>query len=442
MFNPFGGKNIRDLAGEDLAVLRSVSEGWFIEYKSKLIDARSIGKSLSAFANHEGGWLFLGIATKDNQASDFKGIPYSEMELAERRLREGAAQHCSPSPYYEKKFIHGPFQDLGLAENHVVVVVCIPRSQDTPHVHSSGRIYRRIDSASEPEPETNRNVLDVLWSRRKAAAKRLRRFCLWRPETSRGEAEATYLHFSLMADPFGDHELSSTMGLERFREIMHEHPSGGLSFDDVYPCQDGAVARHISINDPFGQLFTFRYYWNGNARITVPVNSFQISDNLQIPAEYSHVARSFAAMIHSRGYIYAVVIDLSRLLTLVGSIVQRYRFLLSEDRFETPRIFSKLVFQRVWRRVPFLDSTKFVDYMTTHGIPLVEVDELVLPEDGVIVLARAADHSSGPLDVDAMTDLFLPIAEAFGIPRALFAGEESPSLIQELVEKMVKVRPH
>jgi len=80
MFNPFG-KNFSEIAGSDLGLLRSINEGWFVEYKSTLIESVAIGKAMSAFANHDGGWLFLGIEERDNHADVFAGIPYAELEL-------------------------------------------------------------------------------------------------------------------------------------------------------------------------------------------------------------------------------------------------------------------------------------------------------------------------------------------------------------------------
>lgn len=58
MYSPFD-KSIRDLEASDLAILKIVHEGWYVEYKSELVKAPALAKALSAFANTYGGWLFL-----------------------------------------------------------------------------------------------------------------------------------------------------------------------------------------------------------------------------------------------------------------------------------------------------------------------------------------------------------------------------------------------
>ena len=69
-YSPFD-KRIADLQPNDRAVLKSVSEGWYVDYKSRLIDARAMAKALSAIPNTYGGWLFIGVGehSKDERRS-------------------------------------------------------------------------------------------------------------------------------------------------------------------------------------------------------------------------------------------------------------------------------------------------------------------------------------------------------------------------------------
>jgi hypothetical protein len=56
MYTPFD-KDLGALSAADLLVLRTIAEGWFVEYKRECPAARDIAKSLCAFANHMGGWF-------------------------------------------------------------------------------------------------------------------------------------------------------------------------------------------------------------------------------------------------------------------------------------------------------------------------------------------------------------------------------------------------
>ena len=60
LFNPFDSA-FDEFQPADLGKLLTVAEGWYIEYKGGLVSTKSIAKSLAAFANHYGGWIFYGV---------------------------------------------------------------------------------------------------------------------------------------------------------------------------------------------------------------------------------------------------------------------------------------------------------------------------------------------------------------------------------------------
>jgi predicted HTH transcriptional regulator len=89
-FSPFR-RPIEDLTCADAAGLREIAEGWYVEYKRELPNARSAAKSLSALANQYGGWVVYGVIEKGDgsrTAGTFPGIPRAEVPLVEQRLRE------------------------------------------------------------------------------------------------------------------------------------------------------------------------------------------------------------------------------------------------------------------------------------------------------------------------------------------------------------------
>lgn len=172
-FSPFN-TSFDELSVSDLVQLQEVSEGWYIEYKRELVNTRDIAKSISAMANTYGGWVFFGIVEKSKKepvAGTFPGISVSELEPAKQQIRQSVYAHLNPICHFDVVALTGPSDALGLPKDQAVIVIHIPQSFDTPHIHSSGRIYRRIGDGSEPEVETNRDALRELWLRREVKEK-------------------------------------------------------------------------------------------------------------------------------------------------------------------------------------------------------------------------------------------------------------------------------
>lgn len=183
MYSPFK-KSLAEIRPEDLLVLRDVSEGWYVEYKSGVPEAKIIAKSVSAFSNHYGGWLFLGISgSKDggNTAASFPGLPDSDLQDLQQRTRDSVAAHVNPMPYYDLVTLPVPCDHLDPPPKRSVFILRVPQGLDPPYVHSSGCIYRRLGDKSDPVPVTDRLVLDLLWRRSRQTRKQLRRLVHRKP---------------------------------------------------------------------------------------------------------------------------------------------------------------------------------------------------------------------------------------------------------------------
>ena len=63
MYTPFE-KELSQIDASDVAALMAVSEGWYIEYKREVSNAAAMAKSVAAFANTYGGWVFYGVEKK------------------------------------------------------------------------------------------------------------------------------------------------------------------------------------------------------------------------------------------------------------------------------------------------------------------------------------------------------------------------------------------
>ena len=188
-YSPFD-KAIHDLQPPDLTILRDVHEGWYVEYKRQMINARALAKSLSAFANTDGGWLFIGVQeqSRDNTvAGEFPGILEEDVDDALQSLRHSAADHLNPTPFFETTVLRGPCAENGLVEGRAIIAVEIPQSDTAPHVHKDGCIYTRVADGSEPKPETDRFLLDKLWRRADLLREKTRKWIEHDPEFSQEE---------------------------------------------------------------------------------------------------------------------------------------------------------------------------------------------------------------------------------------------------------------
>ncbi|MEA2037410.1 MAG: putative DNA binding domain-containing protein [Nanoarchaeota archaeon] len=97
VFNPFG-KDFKDVREDDLEILKSVAEGWNVEYKREKLDGKSISKSISSFANSHGGIYFIGVESdsNDNYAKDILGVNDSP-----EVIRDSVRGNLQPFPYFE-----------------------------------------------------------------------------------------------------------------------------------------------------------------------------------------------------------------------------------------------------------------------------------------------------------------------------------------------------
>lgn len=277
-YSPFKNE-LNQLSAKDLSVLRTVPEGWYIEYKQEIPSTKSIAKSISALANTYGGWLFYGIKeaeSGDRTAEEFIGIPVSKVSEAEMLIRQAASSLISPSPYFETCVLYGRCDELGMAEDMAIIVVEVPMSYDAPHVHGDGRIYRRVADASEPRPETDRHFLDILWQRGDKRRQALEKLLDFKPEISKGEGENSYLELFLLPIPWREVTPQHYIEFEEFAELMKsgEPESGGIPFDNVFSTSDGYIARQANENTYESLLLTWRYNADGVSHITIPFSSY------------------------------------------------------------------------------------------------------------------------------------------------------------------------
>ena len=383
MYSPFERK-LEDLQPGDLAVLKTVSEGWYVEYKSQFINARALGKAISAFANTYGGWLFVGVKEQDKSeptAGSFPGVPVEDLDATVARLRQSASEHLNPAPHFETKLLRGPCRDIGLSAETAVVAIQIPQSHVAPHVHRDGRIYRRVADGSEPKPETDRFLLDQLWRRGEAIRDITRAWVARDPELSKAEEQVPYVRLLMCVDPWRLRSRRLEASFPEVRSIVTGKVGGtSIPFDTFYSAVDGFVARQVGNNDPGGYVLTWRIWKDLSCELVLPLPLYEAVDAQTIVEAldgYRHGQR-LADISERAGYTAPRIADLNFVLGVLLGVVAKYRRLL---RLIGPdsEFYFKVRVLNVARLLPFIDIGEVVDEYEKHGLPIAIDSDVTYP---------------------------------------------------------------
>ena len=425
-FNPFGFERTFDeLEPTDLSALRSVAEGWYVEYKRKAVNSKSIAKSLAAFANHYGGWIFYGVDGSNdgtNGADGFPGLNQEEVTLLIERLRNASKDCIIPSPYYDYKIIQGPSDEIGLPEGKSVVAVTIPTGPNTPYVHIDGRIYRRIADSSDPKSETDKSALDDLWQRGQRAQHKLTSFLEMEPELSKGEEEVSFIDVFLLPDPLEASGQKTRLNFERFASLIKDQGDTGILLDNIHPMPGGVVARQISTNNPYNLVFTWRHFSNGFSWISMPLSSGASFEADQWLRGYNQ-AMAMADLIAKGDYNSCVLIDLNQIVSVLFAVIKLQNLLMEEGQIKGP-LYAKMVLHNVWRRIPFFDSDAYIKFATEHGLPLIQFSNHFVPPGRTFeTLILLPESNTDPEELQALP-LIMNIFNALGLPTATMIPAE------------------
>lgn len=424
-YSPFE-KGFEEITIEDLEVLREVNEGWYIEYKQAVPKSTAIAKSISAFANSYGGWIFYGIKelSKENSvAGEFLGIEASELDAALQRIRQAVA-NISPACHFETRTLNGPYESIGLQGGRAILCVVVPQSIEAPHVHSGGYIYRRVSDGSEPLPETDRSIIEKLFERSKKVVSNFKRWHDKDPEFSKAESKAPFLRIMIAPNLWGIPRSNFQFKLKTVKEVLgtKEARTVCLPFDTIYSRPGGFIARQCLNNDPTQLSTTWDLESDLTSDITVPLsfregNIYDIQNYL---ASYTNCEKFIQKLANSQIHETRVV-DLNVIHQVLIGIIQAQREL--QKRAEWPLNFHiKIKLLNVWRTIPFLDTDFFMRNIDQNGIPMCLTNNVTSPqgyhpETFFKVKEYRTDNMDDYIDValQAMFS-FIPIATAYGIP--------------------------
>lgn len=422
-YTPFE-KHLTDISEDDLATLKNVHEGWYVEYKSELIKPRDLAKSLSSFANQFGGWIFFGVSEDRNLhvAESFPGIPDSDVSNALESLRNASKDLITPDVFYFRRVFKGPIASIGLKPDRSIIVVQIPEGADCPYVHNDGRIYRRIADSSAPKPETDRSRLDLLIERGKQARSRLADRVTRTPTVSKGEENQCYIHLSIMSDPYETMGHWYSTGFSKFSELMRQK---GIPFNNIYSKSGGYIARQTINNNPYNRVLTWEFSRHCHSFITFPISLVR-SPVSGVDLPDNSIYENFMSKILEQELDNTRTVDLNLVLNALISMIRRHRRLAWQANVKGP-FYVKAHIQNIWRTVPFIDLPAFWDHVSEYGIPIVQDEDVLVPNgtslDTFVVLPERNAPKSEPLiSNEEMGDALLDaikigshILEAFGI---------------------------
>ena len=450
-YTPFE-KNLAELAPEDLATLTDVYEGWYVEYKSELVNNRALAKSLSSFANQYGGWLFIGVAEDRNThaAKNFPGIPDSQVQAGLESLRNASKDLLHPSVFYDTRVFKGPIPSVGLPTGQSIVVVYTPEGP--------------IADSSDPKPETDRATLDSLFQRGEQKRSRLEERITRSPVVSKAEGDQPFIHISILSDPF---EVMGHWYEGMFDDFSTAMKQPLLPFDNVFPTAEGYAARQVSNNDPYHRGFTWEFSRRCHSFITFPIPTLpsylpETASPLYFPqaalpdagsvwSVYSTGGRFLSEFLEAR-LEPARILDLNHLLVLSGAIIARHRKLVAHADVKGT-LYIKARLENVWRATPFVDLPTYLDHVSSFGFPLVQDDDILVPSgrsiESFIHSIEPDDWQSESVTVSGGSEMFsirdllcvsVPIFTALGIPGEVLAESSNDLLrLHELRNKAQEV---
>ena len=443
-------KSPRDLTRDDVLNLKTITEGWYCEYKRELSKPAAIAKSVSAFANTYGGWIFYGIEEDRSTrcARCAPGILNTDVAQAEVRLRQAVSGAINPAPYYEHFVVSGPIAELDLDAEHAVIAVFVPQGTNAPYLHSSGRIYRRVADESDPREETDRHFLAMLFERSKGQRKNVRSAISKQPERSESEQDIPCLRILIFTDVWNENA-EGEIRFSRFKEIMG---GGSPSFDNFYTTTYGHIARLTFGNQPSKLIYSW-HHRGWFEEIVLPFSWFFMPESgFPYPrfADFE-VGKGFLARCRSSGLTSLRVLEISGLLTTVCSICMKLETLLDEWKFST-NLHFKIQLSGIWRCIPFVDVPSYLTFVEENGVPVSQEDVVYGPPgsdvESLIKLKAwrregtgASDDSDDLRQITAIEnglDIYREIHRCLGIPAdAVGFNIISDEVIAERVRELI-----
>lgn len=411
VFNPFN-KEFEKVTAEDLEILKSVAEGWNVEYKKEKLNGKSIAKSISSFANSHGGIYFIGIEAnpQNNCASNILGVDNSP-----DIIRDSVSGNLQPFPFFKT-------YTISLSNGKRILMAVVPEGENPPYINSDGKIYRRQEAASDPIPEINRHSIDELYRKAEKYADELEEFRDFDLSFCKGEDSVPYLEIFINTKPFKHFSIEKFFDDENLKKILDcfngnfnvEEQisdtktgfSGNIKFDSLNTYNDSISLRFLENHDLAYNGITLIIDIFGNLKLLIPLNEkYYLSETLA--KEYSEVLnRSKNDSVASIGFL-----DARQIVGAIFGLIAKYVSYLDEKKYKES-IEVKIRLRNCYRKTIYIESSRFIEHVKQFGIPICMKSEQYFPFFPITL--KMDEIKSNP--ITRCLIIFSHIANALGIP--------------------------
>lgn len=426
MFNLFN-KDMRTVTEEDLAVLKTVSEGWNIEYKREKPNSKKISKSIASFANSHGGIYFIGIEAEKstNQAKDFPGVDgFPDL------IRDAVNGNLQPFPYFTTYTIK-------LSNSKSVIAVVIPEGEDPPYIHSDGRIYRRQESASDPIPETNRHTIDELYNKAIKNKEKIEKFRENDLTFNSTEGSTPYLEILINTSPFNHFKINNLTDNSNMDELKKSFNipfnisedgddllrrvslQGSAKFDTVNTYHDSIVLRDLNSQNLAFNGITIIIDTYGNLKAYIPMNAADFYSAEGTGLQYLELLPE----TKRKEFDSIELLNARSLFGMISLIVTKYSDYLIGKGYKNS-IEVKMRLTNCWRKILHIQSNIYFEHLKKFGIPICMKSEQYFPE---YPIEFSHEFIKGHHFLIA-AKMFAQVAEALGLPMSVTLS----SIIEEM----------
>lgn len=428
---PLYMRSVFEMNNSNIPELKTLQEGWFVEFKEYAPDSGKLARSVSSFANSHGGLLVIGAKEeqKTRRLADFSPMTQAQADACILKVRESVTAHISPPPFFEARAME--IESLPEHDDHRwIVLISIPKGRIGPYLHSSGCIYVRVGDAATPFALTDLTLQERLWSESLQRKKRMRsRIELLSAQLKYG---APSVHVVILAD---EEVATNTnrFSFNDFRKLaLSKHAEGADAiFDHAQTLDRSFVARRtekkvdaasvvwdydVSSRLHFIRLPIATHIWrDGIFESQSDEKKFGL-DSLSEKLRTSHVAED------------VMVANLLPTLWLLSIIIHKVK-MLHQNQGYSGKLWLNACAVDVNGTVPFLGTPMYFSEMEEIGLPYVlrEVGFLHSLDEKSSWLSSSttlpgAEEFSSQIDVITSFALFAQLAQSMGISEYLSMG--------------------